>query len=168
MGVGYNIKQILKEKKMTIRELSEETGIPVNTLYAITKKDSFNVRRENLTKISNVLNVPIEELFAEKNEQKLRQGNDDETDIVRRFWGAAVKMLNDYKERYPNEDILANRAKFSAYIYGNLKGIFKTTGNSQTDDEILNAFHEHITAFLLDLEDRRRNGNHAKKNADLE
>ena len=40
MGVGFRLKLALREKKMTIKELSEETGVSLNTLYSITKRDT--------------------------------------------------------------------------------------------------------------------------------
>lgn len=62
MGLGSNIKKILQEKNITIKELSEKTGISVNTLYAITKRDSKSANIETLIKISQALDVPINTL----------------------------------------------------------------------------------------------------------
>lgn len=57
MGVGTKIKAILKEQKKTIKQLAEESGVPVNTLYSITKRDSEEVSDPVLEKISNALGV---------------------------------------------------------------------------------------------------------------
>ncbi len=57
MGIGVNLKRILAEKRMTIKELSERSGIPINTLYSITKRDSESVNSSILTKIAKELNV---------------------------------------------------------------------------------------------------------------
>lgn len=59
MGVGTKIKAILKEQKKTIKQLAEESGVPVNTLYSITKRDSEEVTYPVLKKVSEALNVPI-------------------------------------------------------------------------------------------------------------
>lgn len=57
MGIGINLKRILAEKKMTIKELAENSGIPINTLYSITKRDSESVNSSILTKIAKELDV---------------------------------------------------------------------------------------------------------------
>lgn len=69
MGIGTNLKRLLALKKMTIKELSEKTGIPLNTLYSLTRRDSDTTRSEYLWAIANTLNVGIEELV---NTQKVQ------------------------------------------------------------------------------------------------
>ena len=63
MGFGTILKDILADKNMSIKELSEATGIPLNTLYSITKRDTINVRPETLKKISQALDIPTDELI---------------------------------------------------------------------------------------------------------
>lgn len=63
MGFGAILKNILADKNMSIKELSQMTGIPLNTLYSITKRDTVNVRQETLEKISHALNIPTEEFI---------------------------------------------------------------------------------------------------------
>ena len=65
MGVGTKIKTILKEQKKTIKQLAEESGVPLNTLYSITKRDSTAVTYPVLEKVSKALGVPIESLLAD-------------------------------------------------------------------------------------------------------
>ena len=57
MGVGLRLKKILRDRKMTIKRLAEETGIPVNTLYSITKRDSERVDPVIIQKIAEALIV---------------------------------------------------------------------------------------------------------------
>lgn len=57
MGFGSILKVLLSERNMSIKELSKITGIPLNTLYSITKRDTINVRPETLQKIANALNI---------------------------------------------------------------------------------------------------------------
>ena len=51
MALGVNLKEILKQKNMTIKDLSKETGISVNTLYSITKRDGRMARFDIIKKI---------------------------------------------------------------------------------------------------------------------
>ena len=47
---------------MTIKQLSEITGISINTLYSITKRDTETPDIEILKKISAALDVPLESI----------------------------------------------------------------------------------------------------------
>lgn len=64
MGVGFNIKEILRNKGLTIKKLAEMSNIPVNTLYSITKRDSKRIDKVILRRISNALEVEPEELLG--------------------------------------------------------------------------------------------------------
>lgn len=63
MGFGAILKEILADKSMSIKELSQITGIPLNTLYSITKRDTVNVRQETLEKISQALDIPTDDFI---------------------------------------------------------------------------------------------------------
>lgn len=64
MGVGLRIKLILREKKMTIKELANISGVPVNTLYSITKRDSCNVNSLILSDIAKTLELSENFFYA--------------------------------------------------------------------------------------------------------
>lgn len=63
MGIGFRLKELLRERKMTIKELAEQTGISLNTLYSITKRDSIRVDAVLLAGICKGLNVSVDELI---------------------------------------------------------------------------------------------------------
>ena len=52
MGYGIRIKEILRNKGLTIKQLSEMSGVPLNTLYSITKRDSKRIDSVILHRIS--------------------------------------------------------------------------------------------------------------------
>ena len=58
MGVGTRLKQILNDKNVTIKELSLMSGVSINTLYGITKRDNSTIKRDILIPISDVLGMP--------------------------------------------------------------------------------------------------------------
>lgn len=64
MALGVNLKEILKQKNMTIKDLSKETGISVNTLYSITKRDGRMARFDIIKKICEALDVTESELLG--------------------------------------------------------------------------------------------------------
>ena len=64
MGVGIRIKSILRERRMTIKQLAELSEIPLNTLYSITKRDSERVDRIILKKVASTLEVSEDDLMG--------------------------------------------------------------------------------------------------------
>ncbi len=71
MGMGQTLKRILHDKNMTIKQLSEVTGISINTLYSITKRDTVNVRTEIIEKIAKALDVPVEKLLTTQDRKRM-------------------------------------------------------------------------------------------------
>lgn len=81
MGVGLRLKIALREKKMTIKDLSAQSGISLNTLYSITKRDTENVDDVILGMISDTLGLswsffcscsPFEDLdFLQRNKEAI-------------------------------------------------------------------------------------------------
>lgn len=64
MGFGSKLKELLVQKGMTIKELSEVTGISINTLYSITKRDTRIPSDDILDKIANALKVSKNEFLT--------------------------------------------------------------------------------------------------------
>lgn len=67
MGLGSRIKIILAHQHMTIAELAEKTGISKNTLYAMTKRDSNDIKLDSLQKIADALDVTLDSLLTNNN-----------------------------------------------------------------------------------------------------
>lgn len=66
MGAGLRLKEILRQKKMTIKQLSELTGISLNTLYSITKRDSTHIDSAILSIITKSLGITEDEFYGIK------------------------------------------------------------------------------------------------------
>lgn len=64
MGFGINLKRILKEKGLTIKELAEISGVSINTLYSITKRDTEIPTPEIIDKIVNALKIKETDLLT--------------------------------------------------------------------------------------------------------
>ena len=62
MGIGKNLKRIAKLKGYSLKEIAQHTGISINTLYSITKKDDVKVNEKYLTQIADFLGVTTEAL----------------------------------------------------------------------------------------------------------
>lgn len=67
MGYGLIIKTELHNRNMTIKELSKITGISINTLYSITKRDSNRIDSLVFQKINSVLDITNSKHGEDKN-----------------------------------------------------------------------------------------------------
>ena len=65
MGVGVHMKNIIREKGLTIKNVSEKSGVAVNTLYSITKRDSVRVDCIILSRIAGALGVRVQDLIGD-------------------------------------------------------------------------------------------------------
>lgn len=104
MGTGSKIKAILKEQKKTIKQLSQESGVSLNTLYSITKRDSAAVTAPVLEKIAQALQVPVFSLLPEKQATEALIGVDN---LIKYFEN---EYNNPASENYHSETF---RKKFS-------------------------------------------------------
>ncbi len=110
MGIGSNIKKILAEKKMKITELSEKSGVKINTLYSITKRDSVNVNAEVLAAIAKALDVSTFDLTIDT--EQLRADVKTTESIIRLYGSDAIDLLNYFDELTPD-----GKKKACDYVY---------------------------------------------------
>ena len=61
MGAGKNLQSVLRNRNVSIAQLSRETGISSNTLYAMIKRDS-DINTTTMSKLSQYLGITVDEL----------------------------------------------------------------------------------------------------------
>ena len=61
MGEGKKLQEYLKDKNIKIAQLSRDSGISQNTLYATIKRDS-SISAETLNKLADALDISTAEL----------------------------------------------------------------------------------------------------------
>lgn len=66
MGIGKNVKALAKAKGLNLIELSEKSGVPVNTIYTLTQVDPKNATTRTLDKLAKALEVHPETLRTGK------------------------------------------------------------------------------------------------------
>lgn len=71
MGLGKRIAEVLKEKGITVSELSKRTDIPATTLYSLIKRDSNSFNAINIAKISEALEIPMFSLLGWQSEDEM-------------------------------------------------------------------------------------------------
>lgn len=73
MAMGQYIKELLSDNGLTIKELSNISGISLNSLYYITKTDPETLTAEMANQLSEVLNVPAESFLSPRNNKALAE-----------------------------------------------------------------------------------------------
>ena len=68
-----NLLKVRKLHGFTLHDLSEKTGIKINSLWRY-EQGKIRPSVDNALKISNALNVPIEELFVNER-RKIHENN---------------------------------------------------------------------------------------------
>lgn len=66
MALGKKLKNILKTKNMTVKELSKLTDIPATTLYSFISRDSETGKVDFLNKICETLGITLIDLLEFK------------------------------------------------------------------------------------------------------
>ena len=62
--LGFILKELRRHRNWTLREMSERSGIPVSTLSKV-ENDRLTLTYDKLMQLSEKLQIPISELFAE-------------------------------------------------------------------------------------------------------
>lgn len=113
MGCGRIIKRILQERGMSIKKLAEVSGVSVNTLYSITKRDSSRIEPETINRIASALGVQPFELSPMYEDMQRHEAEQSEKRkqlhaLLAEFYGdSAEKLLS-----YCNELNAAGREKW--------------------------------------------------------
>ncbi len=110
MRTGSNLKNFLKEKNMTIKELAEKTDISLNTLYSITKRDS-ELSDDLIKKISSSLKIPIEELL-----EMLSSNSSDDTQA---FIDETRRISAEFNEKIIDVNNLIQELNYLTKSYEN-------------------------------------------------
>ncbi|MBC8570957.1 helix-turn-helix domain-containing protein [Zongyangia hominis] len=63
MSVKINLKEILKEKRMTMKELSVLTGIRPNTISNLSKETAMRIQFDQIDALCKALDCTVGELF---------------------------------------------------------------------------------------------------------
>lgn len=62
--IKFNLKKVMKEKKMTLKELSSETSLSVNTLSLLSTGKSKGIQFDTLEKLIHALDCNVKDLIV--------------------------------------------------------------------------------------------------------
>lgn len=105
MGTGNKLKQLLKEKKMTVAELSRKTKISAQTLYSIINRDS-SISYENLLLLSKALEIDIIELSDFKKYQQDVIANRPGLSVMQKKWNDKNRPEHEMFLEFANNAII--------------------------------------------------------------
>lgn len=61
--MGYRLKEVREEKRLTQEELAAKSGVSRQTIVAIETDPTYNTTFNTLVKLSDALETPIDSLF---------------------------------------------------------------------------------------------------------
>lgn len=62
MGIGKNVKALAKDRGLNLIELSKKSGVPLNTIYTLTREDPRNATMRTLDRLAEALKVDVRTL----------------------------------------------------------------------------------------------------------
>lgn len=139
MGLGVRLKEILKKQGLTIKELSEMSGVSINTLYSITKRDNNMARYDIVDKIAAALGISIEELT----------GQNIDHNKIENIKNARLHEAIRHAENEPSSDRIMNVVKVFS---GTDTPAICFDNNEYTDEEL-----EEIQKFAEFIKSKRKN-----------
>lgn len=106
MGIGKNIKTITKEKGITLVELSKKSGVPLNTIYTLTREDPENATPRTMNKLAVALDIDSNTLRMDPDEfqisyrLKLYKGKPNllDREFLRVPLPEGVHLVEDYED----------------------------------------------------------------------
>ncbi|MEC2160548.1 helix-turn-helix domain-containing protein [Virgibacillus halodenitrificans] len=98
--IGDKIKQIRKDKKMSLSELAEKAGVAKSYLSSIERNIQTNPSIQFIEKISVVLDVSVNGLIHEKQSADIEELDDEWLEIVQEAMDSGVtkEQFKEYLE----------------------------------------------------------------------
>lgn len=151
MGEGKRLQEYLKNKNIKIAQLSRESGISQNTLYATIKRDS-SISAETLNKLAHALKISTAELAeiisvdSSKKESFKPRVIEDELEQTLLDTRQIIEKLNYLTHEY--EYALKKRANLTSAIANSKRRI------SSLQSEIEN-FESELAVIDVDIANRQ-------------
>jgi DNA-binding Xre family transcriptional regulator len=73
MRIKSNLKAILDERNISIRQFAEDTGLPFETLRRLYNDDTKQYQRDTIGRVCEVLGVEISDILILVNEEDAQQ-----------------------------------------------------------------------------------------------
>lgn len=92
MGIGKNVKALAKDRGLNLIELSKKSGVPLNTIYTLTREDPRNAAMRTLDRLAEALKVDVRTL---QTGIELTPEKDNRPERVKEKEGKLTKLILD-------------------------------------------------------------------------
>ena len=139
--LGKRIRELRNSHNMTIKELSEKSGVGQSTISEIETGVAKNPKSETLSKLASALNVTVDGLLAEKWDDKYNPNGE---------LAKQVKFIESLQLNSPEEALKFILAQPAFMAYGGYDL------NDLTEEEIMELANDMLLAMRLSVEKMKR------------
>lgn len=139
--LGEKIKKLRESYGMTIKDLSDKSGVGQSTISEIETGKAKNPKSETLAKIANALNVTVDSLLAEKWDDEYNPNGE---------LAEQVKFIESLQLNSPEEALKFILAQPAFMAYGGYDL------NDLTEEEIMELANDMLLAMRLSVEKMKR------------
>ena len=88
MGIGKNIKALARSRRLSLVELSEKSGVPINTIYTLTREDPRNATMRTIDRLAEALGVDVRTLqtgiiYAPEKDNRTERVKEKESNLTK-------------------------------------------------------------------------------------
>lgn len=139
--LGKRIRELRDSHNMTIKELSEKSGVGQSTISEIETGKAKNPKSETLSKLASALNVTVDSLLAEKWDDEYNPNGE---------LAEQVKFIESLQLNSPEEALKFILAQPAFMAYGGYDL------NDLTEEEIMELANDMLLAMRLSVEKMKR------------
>lgn len=139
--IGQRIKELRELHGLTIKDLSDKSGVGQSTISEIETGKAKNPKSETLSKLARVLGVIVDDLLTEEWDEKYNQDGE---------LAKQVKLIESLKLDSPEEALKFILQQPVLMSYGGYDL------NSMSEEEIISLANDMLFAMKLSLEKRRK------------
>ena len=137
-NIKYNLKAIMKDKRLSLTDFSEELGIARSSLQQYLKGDS-NPRADTLQLLADKLNISVEALISENGRDSLAEAN--------------LNQYSDSRELKHTESHDASRDFSFKKTFSNTEELSSILNDIADCCQRLHSLHLYLTEFIDDNRD---------------
>lgn len=139
--LGKRIKELREINKMTIKQLSDKSGVGQSTISEIETGKAKNPKGETLSKLASALNVTVDSLLAEKWDDEYNHNGE---------LAEQVKFIESLQLNSPEEALKFILAQPAFMAYGGY------SLDDLSEEEIIELANDMLLAMRLSIEKMKR------------
>lgn len=148
MAIGKNLKKFCEMRGMTLKALSEKSGVPIKTIYAITANDPYSISTTTMGKLCRALNIGFDGLSMDPETYKGIMRQYDEW--LRQHDKEPLQQPQHLSVTLPEGVYLVedHEPEPGLYGYGEILQIIYPEGTIDVTQEELDGLKENIRRYV--------------------